>query len=99
MSSADCNCIQKDQSVFSFPDLSHKTRTTIYHPRQQLLMLPVNERKKQTQKFLNKSNFFVCVAQTSYLQFRAMQRAARLVPLIALWAVLNFTEEGGGKGR
>lgn len=60
-------------------------------------MLPVNERKKQNQKSLNKSNF-LCVAQISYLQFRAMQRA-RLVPFIALWAVLNFTEEGGGKGR
>lgn len=60
-------------------------------------MLPVNERKKQNQKSLNKSNF-LCVAQISYLQFRAMQRA-RLVAFIALWAVLNCTEEGGGKGR
>lgn len=54
--------------------------------------------RKQNQKSLNKSNF-LCVARASYLQFRAMQRAARLVPFIALWAVLNFTEEGGGKGR
>lgn len=61
-------------------------------------MLPVNERKKQNQKSLNKSKF-LCVAQTSYLQFRAMERAARQVYFIALWAVLNFTEEGGGKGR
>jgi len=52
--------------------------------------------KKKGKK--NKTNF-LCVAQTSYLHFRAMQRAASLVPFIALWAVLYFAEEGGGKRR
>lgn len=48
-SSGDYNCIQKDQSVFWFPSLSHENHSTIYHPRQQLFMLPVNA-EKQTNK-------------------------------------------------
>lgn len=51
-SSSDYNCIQKDQSVFWFPSLSHENHSTIYHPREQLFMLPVNG-EKQTNKPTN----------------------------------------------
>lgn len=52
----------------------------------------------KSQKNKHKASF-LCVTQISYLHFRAMLRAAQLVLSVALWAVLNFTEEGDGKGR
>lgn len=84
-SSGDYNCIQSDQSVFWFPDLRHKNHCTIYLPGQQLFMISLI--------------IIIIKKQTKNQPTNKWNKALRLDLFIALWAVLHFTEEGGGKGR